>query len=80
MDSDADYAQVYRFTWWEVLVFALMGCVAGLLGSAFVKMHMWVHRTRWRLNPTPWGRVAEAVMIAALTAGIAITIVSARLR
>ena len=35
---------------------------------------MWVHRTRWRLNPTPWGRVAEAVMIAALTAGIAITI------
>ena len=74
MDSDADYAQVYRFTWWEVLVFALMGCVAGLLGSAFVKMHMWVHRTRWRLNPTPWGRVAEAVMIAALTAGIAITI------
>ena len=46
MDSDAD-AQVYRFTWWEVLVFALMGCVAGLLGSAFVKMHMWVHRTGW---------------------------------
>jgi chloride channel 7 len=75
-DVTATYSRVYRFTWWEVFVFAMMGAVSGLAGSVFVYFHMRVHifRTRYLPASVPWMRMVEALALALVTAGISITI------
>ncbi|QDZ17489.1 chloride channel protein [Chloropicon primus] len=75
-DLEAMYSNVYKFSWWEVISFAVMGVVAGLAGSLFVYLHMVVHKTRWRWFGVPWKRVIEALAVAVVTAGVAMAITS----
>ena len=75
-DVTAVYSDVYRYTYWEVIPFAVMGMIAGLAGSLFVYLHMVVHKFRGKHIPPkkPWMRAAEAVAIAVVTASIAISV------
>jgi len=75
-DSTARYSQVYRYSWWEVISFALMGCLAGLAGSLFVNLHMRVHRLRGRFLPAsnPWKRSIEALFLGVMTAAVTILV------
>jgi len=73
-DSIADYTEVYRFCWWEVFLFALMGAIAGLFGTAFVFLHMKVTKFRSIFIPvtSPTRRVLEVIWIILVTAAISV--------
>jgi chloride channel 7 len=45
-DDEANYSRVFWWYFWEVPIFAAVGCIGGLLGALFVNVN--VRITMWR--------------------------------
>jgi chloride channel 7 len=68
-DDEANYSKQYWWYFWEVPIFALIGCLGGYVGALFVNLN--VRITAWRAKHIPvhdrFRRFLEVIAMAALT-------------
>jgi len=68
-DDEANYSKQYWWYFWEVPIFAMVGCLGGYIGALFVNLNVRV--TAWRAKHIPvnnkFRRFLEVIAVAALT-------------
>ena len=68
-DDEANYSKQYWWYFWEVPIFAMIGCLGGYIGALFVNLNVRV--TAWRAKYIPvndkFRRFLEVIAVAALT-------------
>ena len=71
-DDEANYSRVFWWYFWEVPVFAAIGCMGGLLGAAFVNINVKITMWRQRFIPVSdkYRRHAEVIFVCFVTATV----------
>jgi chloride channel 7 len=71
-DDEANYSRVYWWYFWEVPIFACMGCLGGLFGAFFVNTNVKITMFRQKYIPvsSKYKRLAEVIFVCATTATI----------
>ena len=71
-DDEANYSRVFWWYFWEVPIFACMGCVGGLMGAFFVNTNIKITALRQKYIPVSQKhkRLAEVIFVCFVTATI----------